>query len=165
MMNPFYHRIEKIEKSCFCSKYYTRGEKRMEVMEKPVYVDVNEVSADGGVCRSKGYVISKTDKGNRVIELPEFLCSELEDYVGMIYKIDEHTRLFNITKSYLHYEMDRGSKATGVKRIRIHDLRHSVCAALIDERITLSGFMRSEYFINSCFEQEIYVTGNIRSFV
>ena len=74
----------------------------------------------------------KTDKGNRVIELPEFLCNELEDYFGMIYKIDEHTRLFNITKSYLHHEMDRGSKAAGVKRIRIHDLRHSACAALIE---------------------------------
>ncbi|WP_230398146.1 site-specific integrase [Novisyntrophococcus fermenticellae] len=66
----------------------------------------------------------KTDKGNRVIELPEFLYNELEDYFGMIYKIDEHTRLFNITKSYLHHEMDRGSKAAGVKRIRIHDLRY-----------------------------------------
>lgn len=74
----------------------------------------------------------KIDKGNRVIELPEFLCNELEDYFGMIYKIDEHTRLFNITKSYLHHEMDRGSKAAGVKRIRIHDLRHSACAALIE---------------------------------
>ena len=50
----------------------------------------------------------------------------------MIYKIVEHTGLFNITKSYLHHEMDRGSKAAGVKRIRIHDLRHSACAALIE---------------------------------
>ena len=74
----------------------------------------------------------KTDKGNRVIELQEFLCNELEDYFAIIYKIDEHTRLFNITKSYLHHEMDRGSKAAGVKRIRIHDLRHSACAALIE---------------------------------
>ena len=35
---------------------------------------------------------------------------------------------------------------------------------LIDERIALSGLMRSEYFINSCLEQEIHVTGNIRTF-
>ena len=41
-------------------------------------------------------------------------------------------RIFNITKSYLHHEMDRGAKASGVKRIRIHDLRHSACAALIE---------------------------------
>lgn len=30
-----------------------------------------------------------------------------------------------MTKSYLHHEMDRGAKEAGVKRIRIHDLRHS----------------------------------------
>ena len=31
-------------------------------------------------------------------------------------------RIFTITKSYLHHEMDRGAKAAGVKRIRIHFL-------------------------------------------
>ena len=36
-----------------------------------------------------------------------------------------------ITKSYLHREMDRGSAAAGVKRIRIHDLRHSHISLLI----------------------------------
>ena len=33
-------------------------------------------------------------------------------------------RIFTVAKSYLHREMDRGAKETGVKRIRIHDLRH-----------------------------------------
>ncbi len=41
-------------------------------------------------------------------------------------------RIFTVTKSYLHHEMDRGSKAAGVKRIRIHDLRHSHISLLID---------------------------------
>ncbi|MCB6314237.1 hypothetical protein LI253_18520, partial [Gordonibacter pamelaeae] len=36
----------------------------------------------------------------------------------------DDTRLFPISKSYLHHEMDRGCKETGVKRIRIHGLRH-----------------------------------------
>ncbi len=35
---------------------------------------------------------------------------------------------------------------------------------LIDERIALSGLMRSEYFIGSCVNQEIYAMGNIRTF-
>ena len=76
--------------------------------------------------QGKDYITSpKTEKSNRVIELPEFLCREMEDYFGMLYKCDEHTRLFTFSKSYLHHEMDRGAKAAGVKRIRIHDLRHS----------------------------------------
>lgn len=79
------------------------------------------------------YITSpKTEKGNRTIELPKFLCDEMEDYFGMMYKPDEHTRLFHFSKSFLHHEMDRGAKKAGVKRIRIHDLRHSACAALIE---------------------------------
>lgn len=73
----------------------------------------------------------KTEKSNRIIDLPEFLCEELQDYIDSLYKIDGKTRLFQITKSFLHHEMDRGAKAAGVKRIRIHDLRHSSCALLI----------------------------------
>ena len=67
----------------------------------------------------------KTEKSNRVIELPDFLCTELEDYFGMLYKCDPNTRLFAVSKSYLHHEMDRGAKDSNVKRIRIHDIRHS----------------------------------------
>ncbi len=37
-----------------------------------------------------------------------------------------------ITKSYLHHEMDRGAKESGVKRIRIHDLRQSHISLLIE---------------------------------
>ena len=74
----------------------------------------------------------KTEKSNRIIDLPEFLCAEMQDYFDSIYKLDSNGRLFDVTKSYLDHEMDRGSKAAGVKRIRIHDLRHSSCALLID---------------------------------
>lgn len=35
-------------------------------------------------------------------------------------------------KGYLHHEMDRGSKAASVERIRIHDIRHSHVSLLID---------------------------------
>ncbi|MCI8630358.1 MAG: hypothetical protein HFE57_12855 [Firmicutes bacterium] len=41
----------------------------------------------------------------------------------MLYEIKENERLFPVTKSYLHHEMDRGSQIANVKRIRIHDLR------------------------------------------
>ena len=50
----------------------------------------------------------------------------------MQYGLKRKDRIFNITKSYLHHEMDRGSKAAGVKCIRIHDLRHSHISLLID---------------------------------
>lgn len=74
----------------------------------------------------------KTEKSNRVIDLPDFLCDEMEDFFSMLYRCDDDTRLFNISKPYLHHEMDRGVRETGVKRIRIHDLRHSHVAHLIE---------------------------------
>ena len=67
----------------------------------------------------------KTKKSNRTIKMPNFLCDEMKDYLGMLYGIKKKERIFTITKSYLHHEMDRGAKSAGVKRIRIHDLRHS----------------------------------------
>lgn len=66
----------------------------------------------------------KTRKSNRTIKMPQFLCEEMQDYIGMLYGYKKKDRIFPISKNYLHREMDRGSRAAGVKRIRIHDLRH-----------------------------------------
>ena len=51
----------------------------------------------------------------------------------MQYDIGLDDRWFPITKSYLYREMQRGCKDTGVKSIRIHDLRHSHISLLIDQ--------------------------------
>ena len=56
--------------------------------------------------------------------MPQFLCDEMQDYLKMLYEPKEDERIFTISKSYLHHEMNRGSKISGVKRIRVHDLRH-----------------------------------------
>ena len=74
----------------------------------------------------------KTPKSNRVIQMPQFLCDELQDYLKQLYGVEPDSRMFPVSKSYLHREMDRGCKQTGVKRIRIHDLRHSHISLLID---------------------------------
>lgn len=74
----------------------------------------------------------KTPKSNRIISMPDFLCKEMEDYIKSLYGHQPEDRIFPVTKSYLHHEMDRGSKAAEVKRIRIHDIRHSHISLLID---------------------------------
>lgn len=40
--------------------------------------------------------------------------------------------MFPFTKSYLHHEMRRGCAASGVKKIKIHGIRHSHISLLID---------------------------------
>ena len=57
----------------------------------------------------------KTPKSVRTIVMPAFLRNDVAP--------DE--RLFAVTKRVLAHEMERGCKASGVKRIRIHDIRHS----------------------------------------
>ena len=74
----------------------------------------------------------KTKKSNRTIEMPDFLCEEMQDYLRMLYDQKSDERIFTISKSYLLHEMDRGVKETGLKRIRIHDLRHSHVSLLIE---------------------------------
>lgn len=74
----------------------------------------------------------KTEKSNRTIKLPNFLCDEIQDYLKMLYDVGLEDRMFPVTKSYLYREMERGSKQAGIKRIRIHDIRHSHVSLLID---------------------------------
>lgn len=74
----------------------------------------------------------KTPKSNRIIAMPDFLRDEMRDYITMLYGANSRDRIFPITKSYLHHEMTRGAREEGVKRIRIHDLRHSHVSLLIE---------------------------------
>lgn len=75
----------------------------------------------------------KTRKSKRKIPIPDFLCQELSDYIQSRYMLDADERLFPVTKSYLSHEMLRGCKNTGVKKIRIHDIRHSHASLLINQ--------------------------------
>lgn len=74
----------------------------------------------------------KTRKSIRVLTLPDFLAEEMQDYISRLPYLKVDDRIFTITKSGLHHEIDRGCRETGVKRIRVHDLRHSHVSMLIE---------------------------------
>ncbi len=78
----------------------------------------------------------KTKKGNRIITVSDFLLADLKDYMDSIYCLENNDRLFPVTKYYMEHEMKRGVKNSGVKHIRIHDIRHSHCAMLMELGIT-----------------------------
>ena len=85
----------------------------------------------------------KTFKSNRFIKMPQFICDEMQDYMGMLYGLKEDERIFTISKSYLHHEMSRGSKVSGVKRIRVHDLRHPYVKPTTKKFITFFEVFRA----------------------
>ncbi len=74
----------------------------------------------------------KTPKSNRVIKMPDFLTEEMQEFISKLYHIEKNDRIFEVSKNYLHREMTRGADEAGVKRIRIHDLRHSHISLLIE---------------------------------
>ncbi len=73
----------------------------------------------------------KTKKSRRKVPIPDFLCQELQNFINTRYMLAPNERLFPATKHFLSHEMERGCKKTGVKRIRIHDIRHSHASLLI----------------------------------
>lgn len=66
----------------------------------------------------------KTKKSNRVIQMPDFLCEEIKDYLRQLYGASPDSRIFPLSKHTLKRGMEYGCKESGVKVIRIHDLRH-----------------------------------------
>lgn len=73
----------------------------------------------------------KTPKGIRVITIPGFVARELEEYFTRLYGIMANERIFRFTKSFMEKEIMRGIEKSGVKRIRLHDIRHSHASYLV----------------------------------
>ena len=55
----------------------------------------------------------------------------------MLYEVKPDDRIFTVTKSYLDHEMRRGVKEAGLKKIKVHALRHSHVSLLIHMGFTV----------------------------
>lgn len=123
---------------CFEVLYWT-GMREGELLAlSPADIDLDNktISINRTYQRIEGkdvFTSPKTRKSKRKIPIPDFLCQELSDYIQSRYILDADERLFPVTKSYLSHEMIRGCKNTGVKKIRIHDIRHSHASLLINQ--------------------------------
>ena len=123
---------------CFEVLYWT-GMREGELLAlSPTDIDLDNktISINRTYQRIEGkdvFTSPKTRKSKRKIPIPDFLCQELSDYIQSRYMLDADERLFPVTKSYLSHEMIRGCKNTGVKKIRIHDIRHSHASLLINQ--------------------------------
>lgn len=74
----------------------------------------------------------KTPKSNRKVNIPVFLAQDIRDYKESFYDVQPTDRVIPLSKSKLESEMRRGVQLSGVKKIRIHDLRHSHASLLIE---------------------------------
>lgn len=74
----------------------------------------------------------KTPKSKRIITLPVEIMKMVQEYSEKLYDYRPTDRLFATNKNALLREMERGCNLSGVKKIRIHDLRHSHASLLIE---------------------------------
>lgn len=74
----------------------------------------------------------KTPKSNRVITIPQYLADELKQYINTSYSLDVQERIFYFTKTYLRYNLLKYCNLSNIKKIRVHDMRHSHASLLIE---------------------------------
>ena len=77
----------------------------------------------------------KTEQSVRVIDIPQFLTKEIETYVNRCYGLPDNERLFPIVAEAVQHKLKRACVKSGVKPIRVHDLRHSHVAYLINQGV------------------------------
>ena len=73
-----------------------------------------------------------TTKSARIISIPKKLALEVQDYISKI-NCPKNDLIFTVSKSHLGNHMKKGAEQAGLKRIRVHDLRHSHASLLIED--------------------------------
>lgn len=80
------------------------------------------------------YITSpKTESSNRKITIPKFLKGEIKEYLDRQYELAQEDRIFPITDRAVQKKMKQKTEEAKLKPIRVHDLRHSHIALLIEK--------------------------------
>ena len=75
----------------------------------------------------------KTESSNRKITIPKFLAEEMKDFVDRQYGLTTEERIFPITDRAIQKKMKQKMEQAKLKPIRVHNLRHSHIALLIEK--------------------------------
>ena len=75
----------------------------------------------------------KTESSNRKITIPQFLQDEIKQYLDRQYELMPEERIFPITDRAIQKKMKQKTEQAKLKPIRVHDLRHSHIALLIEK--------------------------------
>lgn len=81
--------------------------------------------------------LPKTEKSKRTITLPDFLRDILKEYISRLYDYKPNLRLFYLDKYTLFRKINAIINKHDLKKIRIHDFRHSHVALLISMNLNI----------------------------
>lgn len=123
--------------AAFMTLYYTGmriGElQALTIADVDLKEGVIHISKTYSVIDGKEMITApKTEKSNRDVLIPHFLCEILKEQVQRYYKVPPNTRLFQMSRQPSREQMKKHCKLAGVKKIRLHDLRHSHASLLIE---------------------------------
>ena len=106
--------------------------------DKEISITKNYVKASGA------YIVQtpKTKKGKRKISIPDFLYDEIMAYISSLYGVQKKDRIFYFTRGALDNNIKIGARKAGLPEIRVHDLRHSNVAMLIDMGVDIMEISR-----------------------
>lgn len=79
----------------------------------------------------------KSHHGIRRVPLPEFVWEELQDYISKLYHREDGGEIFTASRCMIRKHLDKAAELAKVKRIRVHDLRHSHVSYLISLGFTI----------------------------
>lgn len=67
---------------------------------------------------------TKTEKSKRIVGLPVPIMEMIKEYAGHFYEYNPANRLFISSKTSLHRDMRKYCEISGVRKIKVHELRH-----------------------------------------
>lgn len=109
-----------------------RLQKLISILKRISLVSIRLIT--GQECR----ILSQNRKQNSPFgqsEIPEFLKEEIKEFVDGHYGMPDTERLFPVVQEAVQHKMKRQIELAGVKKIRVHDIRHSHVAYLIEKGV------------------------------
>lgn len=103
----------------------------INIKDKTIYI--NKTYHRSG--REDVITTPKTQQSIRTVTLPDFLNEEFKDYMSRIYAIQGETRLFPLSVRAIEKQLKNRLERLGLPKIRVHDLRHSHVAYLIEQGV------------------------------
>ncbi|WMM24026.1 site-specific integrase [Tissierella sp. MB52-C2] len=120
----------------FLTLFWTgiRSGELLALTPKKVFDDIESLDICETYKREDGEdVFDETKNENpRIVSMPNFLYKEFKQYMNSLYGLEANDRIFYFTRTALNKELDRLIEKANIERIRVHDLRHSHVALLIE---------------------------------
>jgi integrase len=120
----------------FLTLFWTgiRSGELLALTPKKVFDDIESLDICETYKREDGEdVFDETKNENpRIVSMPDFLYKEFKQYMDSLYGLEANDRIFYFTRTALNKELDRLIEKANIERIRVHDLRHSHVALLIE---------------------------------